>query len=249
MKKLIEYLKSLKVKVSTKSKTIVINNLEIEVLKKDIKNIHLSVHPPEGNIKISAPHKYDDEKIRLFAVSKLPWIKKHLAQIDDQNRQSTRENVSGESHYFKGRRYLLNVIYRNTPPDIIIRNKKHIDLYCRPGTTQDQKNKILQEWYRKELKLAIPPIIEKWQKITGICINGWGVKFMKKKWGTCNQEKGTILINLELIKKPEIHLEYVILHEMIHMLERTHNAVFVAYMDQYMPKWATYRKELNDFIL
>lgn len=233
---------------TTKSK-LIINDLTIDVVKKDIKNIHVGVYPPDCKVRIAAPNKLDNDAIRLFAISKISWIKKNIEKLESQDRQTPRDYVSGESHYFQGRRYLLNVINENKSPKVVLRNKKYIDLYVKENTTLEQKQKLIQEWYRKELKQAIPPLIEKWEEILGINVQEWGVKIMKTKWGTCNPDKKRIWLNLELAKKNETYLEYVILHEMIHFFERKHNEVFIAYLDKYMPKWQTYKKQLNQFIL
>jgi len=228
---------------------ITIGQLMIDVVKKDIKHIHLGVYPPDGNIRIAAPLKVDDDRVRLFAISKLPWIKKQQAKFQAQNRQSPREFVSGESHYFQGRRYLLNVIYHRSPPKVIIKNNTNIDLFVRENSTLEQRKKVMTEWYRQQLKEQIPTLLNKWQSITGITINNWGIKQMKTKWGSCNITDKRIWLNLELAKKPQRCLEYVIVHELVHLLERNHNERFTAYMDKFMPQWPMYKEELNQFIL
>lgn len=235
--------------MSTTKTKLSINDMTIDVIKKNIKNIHVAVYPPDCNIRIAAPNKLDDDTIRLFAISKMSWIKKNIKKLEDQDRQTPRDYVSGESHYFKGRRYLLNVIYGNERPKVVLRNKKYIDLHVKENTTLEQKEKLFQDWHRKELKDSIPDYIEKWEQILDVKVQEWGVKKMKTKWGTCNPDKRRILLNLELAKKSEIYLEYVIVHEMIHFFERTHNEVFVAYLDEHFPKWKTFKQELNDFIL
>ncbi len=221
----------------------------IDVDRKEIKNLHLSVNPPDGKVRIAAPLNIDDDAVRLFAVSKLAWIRKQQRKFEDQARQSEREFVSGESHYFNGERYLLNVIYRKGNPKVVIRNKTHIDLYVRENSNQQQRKRVVTEWYRKQLKAIIPDLINKWQEIIGVDVNDWGVRQMKTKWGTCNIEEKHIWLNLELAKKPERCLEYIIVHEMVHLLERKHNDHFVGLMDQFMPNWRLYRDELNQFPL
>jgi len=228
---------------------IKVSDLVIEVEHKKIKNLHLSVNPPNGWVRIAAPMNIDDEALRLFAVSKLAWVHKQQRKFDEQARQSEREFVSGESHYFKGERYLLNVIYHKGNPKIVIRNKTYIDLYVREGSAQLLRQRVLTEWYRKKLKAVIPELINKWQGIIGVQVEDWGVKQMKTKWGTCSIEEKRIWLNLELAKKPERCLEYIVAHEMVHLLERKHNDHFVALMDQFMPQWRTYREELNQFPL
>lgn len=228
---------------------ITISDLVIEVDRKSIKNLHLSVNPPDGRVRIAAPLNIDDDAVRLFAISKLAWIRKQQRKFEGQARQSEREFVSGESHYFKGERYLLNVIYRKGNPKVEIRNKTHIDLYVRENSTRLQRQRVLTEWYRKQLKGKIPNLIIKWQEIIGVEVLDWGVKQMKTRWGTCNIEEKRIWLNLELAKKPDLCLEYILVHEMVHLLERKHNDCFVALMDQFMPNWRLHRDELNQFPL
>ncbi|WP_256999956.1 M48 family metallopeptidase [Candidatus Methanoperedens nitratireducens] len=218
-------------------------------MRKDIKNLHLGVYPPNGRVRIATPLKIDDEAVRLFAISKMAWIKKQKLKFETQERQSERRFVSGESHYYRGKRYLLNVIYHNAPPRVEIRKINCIDLYVREGSTDEKREKVLTEWYRKQLKDQIPALIDKWQKIIGVEVCDWGIKRMKTKWGTCTIADCRIWLNLELAKKPEHCLEYIIVHEMVHLIERNHNDCFVAYMDKFMPHWHFYKEELNRSIL
>lgn len=228
---------------------IIVNDIVIDVVRKDIKNLHLAVYPPTGRVRIATPTKVDDEAVRLFAISKLAWIKKNQVKYVNQERQSERKYVSGESHYFRGQRYLLNVIHHTGYPKVVIRNKKYIDLYIRDNYTVEQRENVMTNWYRKNLKQQIPALIEKWQKVVGVKVVEWEVKKMKTKWGTCNSEAKRIWLNLELAKKPEHCLEYIIVHEMVHFLERNHTDRFVAYMDKFMPVWQNFKQELNRFIL
>ena len=226
---------------------IIISDITIDVVRKEIKNLHLSVNPPDGKVKISSPLRIDDEVLRLFAVSKLSWIRKQKKKFKSQVRQSSREFLSRESHYFLGKRYLLNVIEHNAPPKVVLRSKTYIDLYLRNGSTQFQKGKILNDWYRSELKKHIPLLINTWQQKIGVTVNDWGVKQMKTKWGSCNIKAKRIWINLELAKKPFQCLEYIIVHEMVHLLERHHNERFITYMNKFIPQWRSHRDELNQF--
>jgi len=228
---------------------ITVSDLVIEVDRKNIKNLHLSVNPPNGRVRIAAPMQIDDDAVRLFAVSKLPWIRRQQRKFEAQPRQSEREFVSGESHYFNGERYLLNVIYRKGNAKVEIRNKTYIDLYVREGSDLSQRRRVMREWYRKKLKERIPPLISKWEETIGITVDDWQVKQMKTKWGTCNIEERRIWINLELAKKPERCLEYIIVHEMMHLLERNHTDQFIALMDKYMQNWRLFRYELNSYPL
>jgi hypothetical protein len=217
------------------------------VVCKNIKNIHLGVYPPTGRVRIAAPLNMNKDAIRLFAVSKLGWIKRHQRRFAEQERISAREYKQRESHYFRGRRYLLHIVEKEAPPKIVLRNKTHIELYMRPGASIKKRHEIMTEWYRLQLKEQIPAIIRKWEKILQIKINDWQVKQMKTKWGSCNIEKKRIWINLELAKKPERCLEYIIVHEMIHFRERHHKDKFLFYMDKYLPNWKKLRTELNKF--
>ena len=224
---------------------IQISDFKIDVVRKSIKNMHLSVYPPKGRVRIAAPLNVDDETVKLFAISKLSWIRRNQRKFKNQERQTPREFAERESHYFQGRRYLLRVTEVEAAPKVEIKTKSFIDLHVRPNTTTEQKQIILNEWYRKELKKQIPIIIEKWEKIIGVSVNEWGVKQMKTKWGTCNIEANRIWLNLELAKKPLHCLEYIVVHEMIHLLERHHNNLFLAYMDKFIPRWKFYKEELN----
>ncbi|HHV15407.1 MAG TPA: M48 family metallopeptidase [Gelria sp.] len=226
-----------------------VGDIEIELIKKNIKNLHLSVLPPDGRVRISAPKKLDDETIRLFAVSKLSWIKKQQVKFQNQERQPERDFVSGESHYFLGERYLLNVIYTNKRKQgVEVRNKTYLDLFVRENSNKEQREKVMREWYRRKLKALIPPLIEKWEPIIGVEVDAWGVKLMKTRWGSCNTTARRIWLNLELAKKNPVCLEYIVVHEMVHLLERLHNEKFVAYMDKFLPDWRSTRAELNGLV-
>lgn len=224
---------------------IEIGEFTIDIVRKSIKNMHLSVYPPTGRVRIAAPLNVDDEAVKLFAISKLAWIKKNQRKFEDQERQSPRAFVERESHYFEGRRYLLRVTEHDAPPKVIIKTKTHIDLFVRPNTSTEQRQIILNEWYRRHLKNQIPSIIQKWEKIIGVSVSSWGVKLMKTKWGTCNIEDKRIWINLELAKKPLRCLEYIVVHEMLHLVERYHNDKFSSLMDSLIPQWRQYKDELN----
>jgi len=235
--------------MNTETHQIIVSNITIDVVRKDIKNLHLAVYPPSGRVRIATPLRLDDEAVRLFAISKLPWIKKQRSKFENQARETEREYVSGESHYFEGHRYLLNVIYHTSAPRVEIRNKKYIDLYVRTGSTTEQRERVMTRWYRQRLKDRVPALIEKWQKIISVEVGDWEVKQMKTRWGTCKVEAKRIWLNLELAKKPAPCLEYIIVHELVHLLERQHSERFIALMDKFMPQWRIYQDELNQFIL
>jgi hypothetical protein len=224
---------------------ITISNIKIDVVRKDIKNIHLAVYPPTGRVRIAAPLKVNEDAIRLFAVAKLGWIKRNQRKFEGQLRIPQREYKQRESHYFQGRRYLLNIIETEATPKVVLRSKKFIDLHVRPDTPTSKRHEILTEWYRVQLKKQVPEIIEKWEAILKVKVSDWQVKQMKTKWGSCNIEKKRIWVNLELAKKPEHCLEYIIVHEMVHLLERHHNERFLYYMDTYLPTWRQLKTELN----
>lgn len=224
---------------------IIVGELIIDVVRKNIKNLHLAVYPPDGRVRIATPLNVDDEAVRLFAISKLAWIKKHQVNFNTQQRQSEQEFVSGESHYFQGNRYLLNVIYYQDNHQVEVRNNTYIDLYIREGSDEAQRKNLMMSWYRQQLKQDIPPLIAKWEQIMNVKVNDWGIKQMKTKWGTCNIQAKRIWLNLELAKKAKHCLEYVVVHEMVHLLERHHGDRFVALMNKYMPNWRFCKDELN----
>lgn len=225
--------------------SIDIGDCTIDIVRKNIKHLHLSVYPPTGRIRIATPLNVDDETVRLFAISKLVWIKRNRRNFEKQEREAPRVFKERESHYFKGQRYLLRIKEHTGAPKIELKTKTYIDFFVKPSTTIAERKKLLNDWYRNELKSEIPAIIKKWEKIIKVSVEDWGVKQMKTKWGTCNIEDKRIWLNLELAKKPTICLEYIIVHEMIHLLERHHNAHFIMYLDKFMPKWKLHKEELN----
>ncbi|PKM81028.1 MAG: metal-dependent hydrolase [Firmicutes bacterium HGW-Firmicutes-14] len=221
-----------------------LGDIIIDVEKKDIKNIHLSVHPPAGRVRIAAPLRLDLDTIRVYALSKLSWIKKQQEKFRNQDREAPREFLNRESHYYNGKRYLLRIVEIEAPPKIELQHSTII-LYIRPGTSLDKRQRIIDEWYRAQLKRVLPELITKWEKKLKVKVNEFGIKKMRTKWGTCNRVAGRIWLNLELAKKPPEYLEYVVVHEMVHLLERKHNGIFTAYMDKFLPKWRFYKDELN----
>lgn len=225
-------------------KQIELGDIVIDVEQKDIKNIHLSVYPPNGKVHISAPERMDLDTIRVFAIAKLKWIKKQREVFARQERETPREYLPRESHYFLGERYLLRIVEKDSSARIVLR-KKEIQMIVRPDATQEKKKEILDEWYRSELKRIVPPIIEKWETKIGVKSTEYGIKKMRTKWGTCNSVAKRIWLNLELAKKPLECIEYIVVHELMHLKERSHKERFVTLMDEYMPKWRFYRDELN----
>ena len=226
-------------------KTLEVGNINIEIVSKDIKNIHLAVYPPHGRVRLATPKGVDEEVIKLFAISKLGWIRKQQRKFVEQDRQTSRKYIDRESHCFQGKRYLLRLIEQEGRPRVEITTKTYIDLHVHRNSTIDERDELLSMWYRKQLKEQIPAILDKWQSKMGVEVNSWMLKQMKTKWGTCNIEAKRILLNLELAKKPEKCLEYIIVHELAHLFERKHNDRFLGIMNSFMPQWRSYRDELN----
>jgi len=221
-----------------------LGDIEVDVVLKEIKNIHLSVYPPTGRVRISAPSGMNIDTIRLYAMSRLGWIKKQQRKLRGQERETPREYLNRESHYLWGKRYLLKIVEREAPPFVDLQHST-ILLHIRAEASQEKKQSVLDEWYRKQLKVAIPDLIALWEKRIGVRVNDFGIKKMKTKWGTCNPDAHRIWVNLELAKKPKECLEYIVVHEMVHILERHHNERFVSLMDNVMPQWRSRRDDLN----
>lgn len=224
--------------------TIELSGITIDVVKKDIKNVHLSVYPPVGRVRISAPMRMSLETIRLFAISKLGWIKKQQKKLREQERETPREYLDRESHYLWGKRYLLKTIEEDAVPNVQIRHGTLL-LRVRPGSNDATKEAIVASWYRQLLKTAVPPLIESWEHRLSVAVDRFYIRQMKTKWGSCNTKARTIRLNTELAKKPRECLEYVVLHEMLHLIEPTHNARFIDLLDRLMPQWKHCRDMLN----
>ena len=233
--------------MNTKSnKTLIeVSDLSIEIVRKDIKHFYIGVHPPNGQIRVSAPLRLDDDAVRMAIISRLGWIRRKQASFVKQQRQSQREYVSGESHYFAGKRYRLKVTEQDCSPRVQLLNNTRIGLMVRRGTDRDKREAVLYEWYREHLRAQLPPLLAKWQPKMGVSVNEARIKKMKTLWGSCNIEAKRIWLNLELAKKPKSCLVYVLVHEMTHLLERHHNDRFRELMDTFLPQWRTYRDELN----
>jgi len=230
--------------MNTDMEQLKLGNITVDVVQKNIKNIHLSVYPPAGRVRISAPNRMNLDTIRVFVISKLGWIKKQQTRLRNQEREARREFINRETHYFNGKRYLLKVTERDAAPKVVLSHSA-IELYVRPETDAVKRKSILDEWYRRKLKETVPALIEKWEKKMNVQVNEFGIKKMRTRWGTCNRQAKRIWLNLELAKKPEECLEYIIVHELVHLLERSHNKKFVKYMNKFIPKWIFYRDELN----
>lgn len=226
-------------------KTITVSDIDIEIIRKDIKNIHLSVNPPYGWVRIAVPTQIKDEVIRQFIVSKLRWIKAQQKEFNEQIRISARDYIAGESHYFLGERYLLQTEETTGKQHVEIIGKSKMIFHTRKKSSAKQRERVMVEWYREELKNIIPVFIKKWEKRMSVEVKDWQIRKMKTKWGSCNVEKRFITINLEIAKKHIDCIEYIVVHEMVHLLERHHNERFVSYMDQFLPNWRALRVELN----
>jgi predicted metal-dependent hydrolase len=223
---------------------ISLGDIEIDVVKKDIKNIHLSVHPPGGRVRIAAPLHMKLDTIRVFALSKLAWIKQQQAKLRRQVRETPREYADRESHYLWGKRYLLKVMEQEAAPKVALRSRE-MRLQIRPGTLASKREAIMEQWYREQLKAAIPPLLARWSPIMGVSVDRFFVQRMKTQWGSCTPARRWIRLNTELVKKPRECLEYILVHELAHLIEPTHNARFIALMDGFMPNWPQRRDQLN----
>ena len=231
--------------MNTEAGQITVGGLLVDVIRKPIKNLHLGVYPPHGRVRVAAPLTVSDEAVRLAVVTRMGWIKRQRAKFDAQSRQSERAYVSGESHYFLGRRYRLNVIDGARAGRVHIRNSRSLDLHVRLGSDQAVRERVFLRWYRQELRSRATPLIDKWAAAMEILTPAFGIKRMKTKWGTCNAEARRIWLNLELIKKPPQCLDYIVVHELAHLVERNHSDRFIGLVDRWMPRWRLVRDELN----
>lgn len=233
--------------MTTNSYQITIDDIVIDVVRKNIKNTNITVYPPHGRIRIATPLRHDDDFVRRFALSNIQWIKKHRQKIASQEYLPPLKYLTGETIYYKGKPYVLNIVKGNLgKPFVEIRDDEYLDLHMKGKGTFKEREKTVNEWYRKELKKEIPLLIEKWEKVIGVNISSWGVKLMKTRWGSCNIRAKRIWLSLELAKKSHQCLEYIIVHELVHLLERGHNKRFKGYMDKFMPNWRDYDKELKN---
>lgn len=231
--------------MTTECRHIKVSGIPVEIRPKTIKNLHIGVYPPNGTVRVSAPVHLDDESVRLAIVSRLSWIHRQQQNFVRQTRESAREMVTGESHYFGGRRYRLDVAEKPGIPVVRIVNQSTLELRVRPGADRLARQQLLERWYRQQLKIHIPDLISIWGPVVGVEINECRIKKMKTRWGSCNIQAKRVWLNLELAKKPLRCLEYVLLHEMVHLLERRHNERFRGLMDQFMPDWRLRRDVLN----
>lgn len=231
--------------MTTSSRYLKISGIEVEVIRKAIKNLHLGVYPPEGRVRVAAPLALSDAAVRVAVIGKLRWIRKQQAAFVQQPRETPREMVRGESHYYQGRRYRLALVETQGRCDVVLRRNGILELQVRPKQTAEQRERVLWRWYRERLNVLVPPLLEKWQAKLGVRVVSWGVKRMKTKWGSCTAGTRRIWLNRELVKKPPECLEYIVVHELVHLLVRHHDERFTALMDRHLPKWRSTKKLLN----
>ena len=217
----------------------------MEVVRKDIKNLHVGVYPPNGRVRVAAPLRLDDDAVRVAVISRLGWIRRQQAEFEEQDRQSQREFVTGESHYFEGRRYRLDVIEFAGRPMVRLPNNTTMSLRVRPSSDRDAREAVLHQWYRGQLRGRLPALLAKWEPKVGVRVHEVRIKKMKTRWGSCNKDARRIWLNLELVKKQASCLEYIVVHEMVHIIERSHNDRFWDLMDSHMPQWRLHKDELN----
>lgn len=227
---------------------ILLGNISIAVTRKNIKNVHLSVYPPDGRVTLAAPSSTRLEVARAYAASKLGWIREQQKKLQNQARETPRQYIGRESHYLWGRRYLMKIIYKDEKPSVKLDHKR-ITLCVRPGSDKAKRAEIIHSWHRSLLHKAVPQLINKWEQKLRVSVSGFFLQRMKTKWGSCNHRVGHIRLNTELVKKPKDLLEYVIVHEMVHLVEPTHSDNFTALMDKYYPAWREARTELNELPL
>lgn len=230
--------------MSTTRSHLAVRGVDVHVVYKDIKNLHIGVYPPIGRVRVAAPQQLDDDQVRLAVIQRLPWIKRQQDQLRSAQRQSVREMVSGESHYVWGVRRRLKVIERPGRPHVEIDGDRMV-LYVPIGTSEERRRDLLDQWCRQQLRQSIPALIERWEPKLGVSVPWWGIRRMKTKWGSCNRETRRLWFNSELAKKHPECLEYVVVHEMAHYLERGHGQRFVELMDGFLPDWRSRRDGLN----
>ena len=226
------------------AETITIGEMAIEVLRKEIKHVHLSVHPPDGRVTLSAPAGTRPEAMRAFAVTKLGWIREQQRRLAEQARETDRQFIERESHYLWGRRYLMTVEYRAAKPSVRLDHRR-ITLIVRPGSDAVKRAAVIHDWHKRLLHQAVPVLIDKWAGRLQVTVRGYFLQRMKTRWGSCNNRAGHIRLNTELVRKPRDLLEYVLVHELLHLIEPTHNERFVRLLDEHYPAWQPARAELN----
>lgn len=216
----------------------------MEIVRKQIKNLHLGVYPPHGRVRVAAPPSVSDEAIRLAIVTRMGWIKRQQTKFAAQARQSNRLYASGETHFHMGTAYRLRVVNRRGTARVKITGDR-IELSVPPGSDRDIRERVFQRWQRQELRERIQPLVDHWAQAFAVPIPEFGIKRMRTKWGSCNDSARRIWLNLELVKKPPACIDYLVCHEIAHLVERSHGERFIALLDFHMPRWRVVRDELN----
>lgn len=231
--------------MTTEAHRMTVSGVRVAVVRKAIKNLHLGVYPPDGRVRVAVPLAVSDAAVRVAVIGKLRWIRRQQEGFAKQARQSEREMVAGESHYYLGRRHRLVVIEESGTAHVVARKRRTLELHVPVGCDAAKRELVLQRWYRERMRELVPPLIEKWQTELGVDVSHWGIKKMKTRWGSCNAEARRVWLNLELVKKPPECLEYLVVHELVHLLVRTHDERFHALMDRHLPRWKHVRRVLN----
>lgn len=231
--------------MTTDATHMTVGGVDVSVVRKPIKNLHLGVYPPDGRVRVAAPRSVSDAAVRVAVIQRLRWIKQKQAGFEGQPRESPREMTSGESHYYRGRRYRLQVVETDRAPRVELRGHQAIVLHTRAGSTAAERERLLQRWYRVQLREVASKLMSRWEEKLGVEVGRWGIKRMKTKWGSCNAKARRIWLNLELVKKPPACLEYVLVHELVHLVVDKHDARFLRLMDRHLPTWRRRRAELN----
>lgn len=235
--------------MTTETSVATVRGVRVAVVRKEIKNLHLGVYPPDGRVRIAVPIAVSDTAVRAAIAGKLPWIRRQQASFGRQARETVREMVSGESHWYQGRRYRLRVIGTPGRPPLVLVNRSTMELRCPPDATTQYRAAVLELWYRDRLRGLVPPLLDIWSPIAGVDVPDWRIKKMRTKWGSCSEKSNRIWLNVELAKKPRRCLEYIVVHELVHLVERHHNRHFQALLDRLLPHWQFVRAELGSLPL
>lgn len=234
--------------MTTETRVEQISGLPVEIVRKPIKNLHLGVYPPDGHVRVSAPEAITDTALRVAVIDRMAWIRRQQMRFREQARESPREYISGETHFYLGRRYRLSVVETRGHARIRLAGRR-MELHCRPGSSSQRRAEVLYQWYRARLRDLLAPLVESWAERLGVEVADWRLKRMKTKWGACNAARGRLWFNVELAKKPQPCIEYIVVHELAHLVSRHHGRPFVSLMDQHLPKWQSLRRELGQLPL
>jgi predicted metal-dependent hydrolase len=238
-----------RVGMTTNQSMTTVREIQVNVVRKDIKNLHLSVHPPDGHVRIAVPLAVTDDAARAAVVTRLAWIRRQRTLYSRQARETQREMVSGETHWYAGRRYRLRVVSEPGRARVTLPNRSTMVLRCPPGTTLEARRHVLDLWYRRQLDAVIPTLLDTWSPRVGVDRPSYGLRRMKTKWGSCSEATGRVWLNIELAKKPTQALEYVVVHELAHVAIHRHGDEFLALLDRLLPRWRLVRAELGSLPL